>query len=162
MKASEITQIIEANPQAIFCHKSNNSKFIIEGFTTTQRSRHATPTKVAITRSVWISINDNNEGTIKIAEQVHTCALTSIAGECYSSPDAMCRGQIKARITEIATQETRAKRHANFAELSTNMSLAFAHHEIETTWGTIRADSDHLTIKLTLEQAQALLNIIEG
>ena len=162
MKTSEITQIIEANPQAIFSHKSNNSKFIIEGFTTTQRRHYSTPVKVAITRSVWISINDNGEGTIKIAEQTHTCALPSILGALHTNPEAFCKSQVKARIMDLATQETRAKRHANFAELSTNMSLAFAHHEIETTWGTIRADSDHLTIKLTIEQAQALLNIIEG
>jgi hypothetical protein len=164
MKATDITKIIEANPQTIFSHTARRSYFMIEGFTYTKPSKYrgTTPTKVAITRSVIIRIDGNGEGTISIGTKTDNYTLTQIAGSVWNNPAEMCKAQVKSRIMEQATQDLRAKRHAEIAELSTNISLAFAHHQIETTWGTIRADSDHLTIKLTVEQAQALLNIIEG
>lgn len=162
MKTADITQIIEANPQAIFYHKNSRYYFTIEGFTTTQRTKYATPTKVAITRGVVIRIDGNNEGTISIDKETRNLTLTTIGHQLYENAEAMRKSQIKARITEQAAKEIRAKRHTDLAELCTAYNTAFDHHEIKTTWGTIHADSDHLTIKLTLEQAQALLNIIEG
>jgi hypothetical protein len=161
MKTTDITKIIEANPQAIFYHKTSRYYFTIEGFTTTQRTKYATPTKVAITRGVVIRISDD-QGTISIDKETRNLALTTIGGQMYDNPEAMRKSQLKTRAIEQATKETRAKRHTDLAEISTAYSTALAHHQIKTTWGTIHADSDHITLKLTIEQAQALLIIIKG
>ena len=163
MKASEITQIIEANPQAIFYHKTIRRYFTIEGFTTKQRTRYATPTKVAITRSVWISVNENNEGVIKIATDTDTTVLTSIGGESHTSADAMCKSMVKAAITDQAVRAKMADNAAVIKSLATNYIDAFAHHEIATTWKTIQGQSNgELVLTLTIAQAQALLCLIEG
>jgi hypothetical protein len=164
MKTSDIEQIIKDNPNTVFYRSTSYKEyFTIEGFTFEQRTRYSAPTKVAITRGIFISIDDaTNEGTICIAPVTTTRTLNQIESSRYANAEEMRKATVKARILDQATREQRAKNHASLASLHDNYRTAFANHNIETTYGTITNNSYALTLTLTLEQAQALLNIIEG
>ena len=162
MKTSDIEQIIKNNPHTVFYRSAGYKEyFTIEGFTFEQRTKYAQPTKVAITRGVHISINNfDNTTTICIAPQTQTRTLTQITGTAYACADDMQIAVVKARLAVQAEREVRAKNHASLTSLAKDYKIAFDNHGIDVTYKTIDTNSQHLTLTLTLEQAQALLNII--
>ncbi|CAB4148873.1 hypothetical protein UFOVP526_30 [uncultured Caudovirales phage] len=164
MKTSDIEQIIKNNPHTVFYRSAGYKEyFTIEGFTFEQRTKYAQPTKVAITRGVHISIDSaENTATICIAPQTQTRTLTQITGTSHANADAMQKAVVKARILVEAEREVRAKNHANLGIVGGDIRAAFDNHNIDINWNTIQVSPNNLTLTLTLEQAQALLNIIEG
>ena len=118
---------------------------------------------MAITRSVWISLDENGEGTIKISDTRTNYTLTQICGEAYANAEVMCKMRVKSHLMDQVTRAKMADNAAVIKSLATNYIDAFAHHEITTTWKTIQGQSNgELVLTLTIEQAQALLCLIEG
>ena len=162
MKTSDIEQIIKDNPHTIFYGSAGYKKyFTIEGFTFEQRAKYTQPTKVAITREVHISIdNEENTATIRIASVTTTRTLNQVESSRYANAEEMRNAVVKARLADQAAREVRAKNHASLASLGDNYRAAFDNHNIDIRWNTIHVNSSHITLTLTVEEAQALLNII--
>lgn len=165
MKVSDITKAIEANPQTVFTHTTHNTCFIIEGFTFKEKSKYSNtaPTKVAITRSVYITINDDNEGTITISNTTSPMTMTQIGWNRWVSPEEMCTSRVN---DHIRCQVVKAKHDEVLVtanSLHDDFISVFADHDISNTRGTISTDSNgHLVFRLTIEQAQALLDQIKA
>lgn len=165
MKTSDITKAIEANPQSVFTHTTHNTCFIIEGFTFKTQSKYSNtaPTKVAITRSVYIIINDDNEGTIKISDETSPMTLTQISHNTWDSPEEMCTFRVNDHIRYQAMKAKHDEDLVTANSLHDGFIDAFLDHDIPNTRGTISTDSNgHLVLRLTIEQARALLNQIKA
>jgi hypothetical protein len=162
MKTSEITSIIEDNPQQIFVHASRTSYFTIEGFTEIKRYGSYTPTKVAITRSVYISLDANGKGTISEAKNTSHTTFNQIWSTGYENAEMLLTAhEMKFQQHKIKERQ-KAITHAKVADLCGQFKQAFADHNIQTTWGSISSTTEHLTLTLTPEQAQTLLNLIKA
>lgn len=160
MKTSDIERIIKYNPHTVFYRKGGyKDYFTIEGFTFDLRTKYSQPTKVAITRGVHISIDSKtNTATICIAPQTQTRTLTQVEGTAYACADDMQDAVLEAHLADQDAREQRAKKHAELDTIGECFRAVCDNHNIHINWNTIHTSPSGIT--LTLEQAQALLNII--
>ena len=88
MKTKDIETIIKDNPSAIFSG-ARYGTFTIEGFDYISKSRHATPTKVAITRAINVFTREDGEAYISVGYTSNR-TLTQISHHvCDSAPEML-------------------------------------------------------------------------
>jgi hypothetical protein len=157
MKQSEIQEVINAEPTAVFNSNAKyNGYFIITGFVKEARQRYATPTVYALTQQVYF---DEKTQTTSISSSVHKKSLRIISGVFSESLDSY--NAFKVMMFERSTKAkiVRAQNIDAMNEIKPQLARALKALNIDNT---ARNYADEMTIKIELDvdNADALLALL--
>jgi hypothetical protein len=157
MKQSEIQEVINAEPTAVFSSPAKyNGMFIITGFVKESVSRYAKPTTFALTQQVYF---DDKTQTTSISSSVHKKSLRIIGGVFSESLDSYNAHKIEMHNRSIKAKHQRAQNIDAMNEIKPQIASALKALNIHNKARNY-SDEQKFTIELDVDNADALLALL--
>lgn len=157
MKQSEIQEVIDANPTAVFSSPAKYTGFfIISGFVKESRERYAKPTTFALTQQVYF---DQKTQTTSISTSVRKMSLRSVGGVFINSVDAYNAYKVQRFNQTASAKIVHAQKIDIMNEIKPQLASALKALDIDNK---ARNYSDEITFKIELDidNADALLALL--
>jgi hypothetical protein len=158
MKQSEIQEVINAEPTAVFNSNAKyNGDFIITGFVKESVSRYAKPTTFALTQQVYF---DEKTQTTTISSSVRKKSLRIIGGVFSESLDSYNAHKVAWFERSAKAKIVRAQNIDAMNEIKPQLARALKALNIDNKDGNYSSSAANFKIELDVDNADALLALL--